>query len=157
QRSKSLMWHIHELGYGLRTVMGNDAWRKTFPLAKRFVAVSQAVKDTLVNEFEVPAVKIDLLHGFIPVENLSADEKKAKRTRIRKELGLSEDIFVVGGCGTLGWRKGTDLFLKIAHVMARRNGAQQAFLWVGGSSKGDDALQFEHELRALGLQGKCKW
>jgi glycosyltransferase involved in cell wall biosynthesis len=157
RRSGSLLWHIHELSYGLRTVMGNEAWRQTFPLAKRFVAVSQAVRETLINEFEVPGDKIDLVHGFIPVANLSAEEKKAKRDKIRKELGVADDVFLVGGCGTLGWRKGTDLFLQITQRMASQGGAKCASLWVGGSAKGEEALQFEHDMRVLGLGDRCKW
>lgn len=156
-RSQSVLWHIHELGYGLRTVAGEEAWQRTCPLAKRFIAVSQAVKDMLVNEFTVPATRVDLVHGFINVRNRPEEEITAQRARIRRELGLAEDVFVVGGCGTLGWRKGTDLFLRIAQSVAKQLGDKCAFLWVGGGTKDDDALQFAHEMRALGLDKSCRW
>jgi glycosyltransferase involved in cell wall biosynthesis len=109
-----------------------------------------------VNEFEVPAAKVDLVRGFIPLPQLSEMERKAKRAKIRAELGWAEDVFVAGGCGTLGWRKGTDLFLKIAQLSVRGGSGKRAFLWVGGGAKGEEALQFEHDLRALGLQDCCK-
>jgi len=156
RRSGSLLWHIHELSYALNTVMADNAWRGTFPLAKRFVAASEGVRETLVNEFEVPGDKVDIVHEFIPLSNLLPDEKKNRRRQIRDQLGLKDDAFVVGGCGALGWRKGTDLFLKIAQAMSRQEGGKTAFVWVGGSATGDEALQFDHDLRALGLQGRCQ-
>jgi glycosyltransferase involved in cell wall biosynthesis len=157
QRNPCILWHIHELGYSLRSTMGGEAWRQMFPLAKRFIAVSRAVQETLTNDFCVPAEKIDLVHEFISVGARSAQEKESLRRKIRTELGLADDVFVVGGCGSLGWRKGTDLFLKTAQTMSKRDGGRCAFLWVGGDAKSEEALQFDHDIKVLGLRGSCKW
>jgi len=156
-RSQGVLWHIHEMGYALRTVAGEEALRCTFPLAKRFVAVSQSVKEVMVNEFSVPAERVDMVHGFVNVRNRTPENAIAQRAKIRRELGLADDVFVVGGCGTLGWRKGTDLFLKIAQTLVKRWGDKCAFLWVGGGTQGEDALQFAHEMRILGLEKFCRW
>jgi glycosyltransferase involved in cell wall biosynthesis len=74
------------------------------------------------------------------------------------DLGWPEDAFVVGGCGTPGWRKGTDLFLQIARLIVRDDAKRRAcFLWVGGGEATDaDVLQFTHEIQTLGLAQWCR-
>jgi glycosyltransferase involved in cell wall biosynthesis len=156
-RSRSLLWHVHELEYAVRLIMGGEGWRQTFPLARRFAAASSAVRDALVNEFGVPADKVDLVHSFIPIVSLSPEDRKLRRQRVRKELGWPEDAFVVGGCGTLGWRKGTDLFLQAARAICQTGGEDIRFLWVGGGDRGEESLQFAHDIRAMGLPDRCKW
>lgn len=153
-RSRSLLWHVHELGYAVRLIMGDDGWRQTFSLARRFVAVSTSVRDTLVNAFDVPPDKVDLVHAFIPVVKLAAEDRRLRRERVRRELGWTENTFAVGGCGTLGWRKGTDLFLQAARAVHQKGSENIRFLWVGGE-QGEDALQFDHDIRAMDLQTRC--
>src|SRR5207245_2574678 len=41
-RSRSLLWHVHELEYAVRLIMGDEGWRQTFSLARRFVAASSS-------------------------------------------------------------------------------------------------------------------
>lgn len=68
-------------------------------------------------------------------------------------LGWPEDAFVVGGCGSIGWRKGTDLFLQIAHAINRTKGYEKVrFLWVGGEIQNQESLEFSHDAYVLGLQ-----
>jgi glycosyltransferase involved in cell wall biosynthesis len=155
--SRSVLWHIHELAYALRLNLGRDGHRQVFPLATRFVAASQSVRDTLVSEFEVPASKVDTVNEFIPLLKISAEERLAKRRRIRQQLGWPENAFVVGGCGALGWRKGTDVFLQIAHYLNQTaGGGEFRFLWVGGGGADRERLEFDHDVQAFGLQERCR-
>jgi glycosyltransferase involved in cell wall biosynthesis len=157
QRSRSLLWHVHELEYAVRLTTGNEGWRQTFPLAKRFVAGSGAVKETLVKEFQVPAEKVDVVHEFIPAIHFTPEEYKLKRQRIRNALGWPEDVFVVGGCGSPGWRKGTDLFLQAARAVGRKGYEKMGFFWIGGRATDEETMQFVHDVRQLGLQDRCRW
>ena len=154
KRSQSLLWHIHELEYAIRLTTGDDGWQKSFPLARRFVAVSESVKDCLTKQFEVSPDKIDMVNGFISPATLSENERDLIRQRIRREMNWPANAFVVGGCGALGWRKGTDVFLQLAQAMRERGGEDVRFLWVGGGG-GDEALEFDHDLRAMNLQNRC--
>ena len=152
----SLLWHIHELGYGLRLSIGADRIDRVFKNATKFVVVSGSVRDTLSREFNVPYDKIDLVHGFAPLPNLVSEEHQSRRQQVRIKLGWPQDAFVVGGCGSLGWRKGTDLFLQIAHIVSRTNGYEKVrFLWVGGGKYDKESLEFDHDVRALGLHERC--
>lgn len=157
KRAPALLWHIHELGYGLRLSIGEGRINQVFQLATRFVAVSKSVQDVLVHEFNVPCDKVDLVHGSVPFPDLAPEDRRSGRQRVRNELGWPEDALVVGGCGSLGWRKGTDLFLQAAHAVNRtKNYDRVRFLWVGGEAQDKESLEFAHDVRALGLQGCCR-
>ncbi|MDI1232186.1 MAG: glycosyltransferase family 4 protein [Methylobacter sp.] len=153
----ALLWHIHELEYGLRLSIGEDRINHVFKDITKFVAVSNSVRDTLSLEFSVPYDKIDLIHGFVPLPDLTAEEHQSRRQQVRIKLGWPQDTFVVGGCGSLGWRKGTDLFLQIAHIVSRTNSYEKVrFLWVGGGNQDKESLEFDHDVRVLGLQEHCR-
>lgn len=157
QRSRSLLWHVHELEYAVRLTTGDEGWRRAFPLARRFVAGSRAVKDTLVNKFRVPGERVDVVDEFIPAIHFTPEDCTLRRRRIRDAMGWLESAFVVGGCGSPGWRKGTDLFLQIARAVHRKGYEKIAFFWLGGRAKDKETMQFAHDARAMGLQGSCRW
>ena len=154
-RAPALLWHIHELGYALRLIIGSQPPCELL-CASRFIAVSNSVREALSHEFNVPDDKVDLVHGFVPILDLNLEEQRLRRERVRKSLGWPADAFVVGGCGTLGWRKGTDLFLQIARAVRNTKGYEKMrFLWVGGGVQDQEVLEFTYDLQTLGLQERC--
>jgi glycosyltransferase involved in cell wall biosynthesis len=154
--SVPVLWHIHELPYALRLSMGDARARQLLPQASRLVAVSAAVAKALSSVYAVPAERVDLVHGFV-ADNVSSDqERKAARIRLLAALGWPEDAFVVGGCGGLGWRKGSDLFVHIAARCRMLSSRPIRFLWVGGSALGLEAQQFAYDVERLGLQQLCR-
>jgi glycosyltransferase involved in cell wall biosynthesis len=156
-RAPALLWHIHELVYALRLTIDNQRVSELFHATSRFVAVSSSVRDALSCEFNIRDDMMDLVQGFVPIINPHAEEQRSRRERVRKELGWPTDVFVVGGCGTLGWRKGTDLFVQIARAVSNTKGYEKVrFLWVGGGAEDKEALEFTHDLRTLGLQERCR-
>jgi glycosyltransferase involved in cell wall biosynthesis len=151
-----VLLHIHELAYAFRLSLGEQQASEVFHRTSRFVAASNAVRALLSREFNVRDDLLDLVYEFVPVTHLGAEERRSRRERIRKQLGWSGDAFVVGGCGSLGWRKGTDLFLQIARAVSNMKGSEKArFLWIGGGAEDKQALEFAHDLRTLGLEGRC--
>jgi glycosyltransferase involved in cell wall biosynthesis len=157
EHARTILWHIHELEYVLRLTAPEEKLCELFPLVTRVVAVSNSVRSTLVSEFNVQSDKLDVIPGFVPLPSSAAQEHQAHRRSIRRKLGWPEDAFVVGGCGALGWRKGTDVFLRIAQTMINSDVDDRIrFLWVGGPATGDDALQFNYDVRLLRLQERCQ-
>jgi glycosyltransferase involved in cell wall biosynthesis len=156
RRCRGLIWHIHELEYAIRLLMGDGGWQKTFPLARRFISVSESVSQTLNVTFGVPREKIDLVNGFIENAAPLDGSREAIRQRIRQEAGWPLDAFVVGACGTLGWRKGSDVFLQLARFMREQGDGKARFLWVGGGSRADE-IQFAYDLKSMNLQDSCRW
>jgi glycosyltransferase involved in cell wall biosynthesis len=101
---------------------------------------------------------VDTIYEFIPRVVSSDDQHRTeKRTTVRQRLGIPLDEFVVGGCGSLGWRKGSDLFLQIARkAVDAATSRELHFVWVGGSPGSSEFLEFMHDLRRLGLTGRCQ-
>jgi glycosyltransferase involved in cell wall biosynthesis len=157
KHARGFLWHIHELEYALRQAMGEQLAKNLFPMTDRFISVSKPVTDMLIQRFGIPPHKVDLIHGFVPLPKQTEREADSIRRNIRRQLGWSDDAFVVGGCGSLGWRKGTDIFLQVARELcAMRNNDSARFLWIGGGAGGDEFLRFEHDIRAFGLIDRCK-
>jgi glycosyltransferase involved in cell wall biosynthesis len=157
RRARAVLWHIHEMEYALQLTMGGERIQKLFPFANRFIVVSEAVRQSMASRFHVPMEKMDLVNGFVAVPKHSTGEVASRRREIRRKLGWPEDAFVVGGCGALGWRKGTDVFLQVAARLcgSERNGGMR-FLWVGGGGRGDEALRFDHDVRSFNLEERCR-
>lgn len=152
-----VLWHVHELRYALRLTLGDQRREDMLRVPERIIAVSRSVKDSLVHDFRVPPTKIDVVHGFVPSVEMAPAEWQRRRQRVRLALGWPEDAFVVGGCGSLGWRKGSDLFLQIARRVAETDRHRNMrFLWVGGDEAGRESLEFDHDLDRLDLEGRCR-
>ena len=141
--------HVHELEMSIRRSPGERRMREAIDVLDGYIAVSRAVEDMLVEQFDVDASKIDLVHECIPI---LPTPDAAAGARVLADQGIPPDAFVVGGCGTLDWRKGPDVFLLVAKAVARRHPARPIhFLWVGGEPQ--HLGQLEHDLERLRLDG----
>ncbi len=155
--SRPLLWHVHELTYAIDVTLTRSDWMERFRSATRFIAVSNAVRQALIADRAINPERIDVINGFTETGSMSREKADATRQRLRRELGIPSDAFVVGGCGSLGWRKGSDVFLQIAResVLAS-NGGALFFLWVGGERGEPAALEFLHDMRRLGIDPCCR-
>jgi glycosyltransferase involved in cell wall biosynthesis len=108
------------------------------------------VKINLVQRHGIPNDKIDVVHEFVPsFDKIGAATNTAS---LRKSLGIPKDVFIVGGSGYETWRKGKDLFIQLAiNVFNRSNDLPIYFVWIGGSKKGSDIYQLQHDIRKAGL------
>jgi glycosyltransferase involved in cell wall biosynthesis len=150
--------HCHELESVIRRT-GLAQFEKTGEMTTLFVAASEAVKKNLVGNHAIGEEKVEVIHEFIPVEERSAGEVKKNRAEVLGELGIPENAFIVGGSGTLYWRKAPELFTLIANeVQKKMPGAPIYFVWVGGAAKGDFRFfELEFDLERLGLTDKVRF
>jgi glycosyltransferase involved in cell wall biosynthesis len=66
--------------------------------------------------------------------------------------------FTVGGCGSLHWRKGSDLFLSVAYELVVRRGITDVdFVWLGGDHDSEEAGQRTDDLVRLGLEDQVRF
>lgn len=147
QGSPTICW-LHELEYVIKSF--SDSEQKFIELsehADRFIVVSKAVENML-RQFGIRK-KTHLVYEF------SKTDLKVNQAieTVKNELGIPANAFIVGGSGTIQWRKGVDLFLQIAFQTAARN-KDVYFVWVGGKSADthveDDRIQ--HDFKRLGLE-----
>ncbi len=150
--------HCHELESVIRRT-GLDEFEKTKEMTTLFVAASEAVKRNLADNHSVDEKKVEVIREFIPIEESSTEQIKANRAEVMRELNIPENAFIVGGSGTLYWRKAPELFALIANeVHKKMPGAPVYFIWVGGAAKGDFRFfELEFDLERLGLTDKVRF
>lgn len=156
-KTRSLLWHVHEMSYAMNISLTRNDWVDCFRAATRYIAVSNVVREALITEQIIHGDHIDVINGFIEPQNINPDIASRKRQQLRYKLGIPSDAFVVGACGSLSWRKGSDVFLQIAHRVASAVGDGHVyFVWVGGERGGPAALEFEYDMLRLGLKNQCQ-
>jgi glycosyltransferase involved in cell wall biosynthesis len=127
--------HCHELE-SLIQLTGIDAFNGLRDRTSHFIAVSEAVKRNLIANHDIAIDKVSLIHAFTPIRNFSVEEIQVSRDEVVKELNLPDNAFIVGGSGTLNWRKSPELFVRLAHeVRTMAADAPIYFVWVGGGGE----------------------
>jgi glycosyltransferase involved in cell wall biosynthesis len=140
--------HVHELEFYFRAHPGR-ALSSLLARTDQFIACSNATQKNLTERHGVPATRIETVH-----ESISVAQVRAKRTReqIFQELQIPVDGSLVVGCGTIGWRKGTDLFVHLARIVSQRRNSTY-FAWIGS---GPSAAEFEHDICNSGLSDRIR-
>jgi glycosyltransferase involved in cell wall biosynthesis len=143
--------HVHELDYWIRNRVPAAELEAVRARTDRFIGVSRAVEDCLTRVVGVEPARIERIYEYLD-ELPDADQAVRDGERTRRELGIPADAFVVGGCGTTDWRKGVDLFIVLAKLVARAlPEAELRFLWVGGARTGEQAAPLLHDIERAGL------
>ena len=144
--------HVHELDHWIRFETPQEVVAATCRQSQRFIAVSQAVKNTLVERLGLPAEKVDVVHGFIPTEAATKLDRAEAKNSVCQSLGIPRDAFLVGASGTTDWRKSPDLFIQVARDVQRSvPGRGVHFLWIGGESSGPAWGKLQYDLERLKL------
>lgn len=133
--------HIHEMEKVLDTFP--SAMQRLLEKTQHWISASPASTETLIGKYLISPDVLTTVPAFInPVarKGATANELQAKA---RKELGLKPDSFVIAGCGTIYWRKGTDLFIETAKKLKAKTDKAIEFVWLGA---GPDRKELEAEL-----------
>lgn len=143
----TICW-LHELEYVVK-LFSVEKFIELSVYADRFIVASKAVENML-RQFGIEK-KTHLVYEFSTAET----EVNASVVTLENELDIPPNAFVVGGSGTIEWRKGVDLFLQIASQVVARN-EDIYFVWVGGKPLHSDAeyLQIQHDYNRLGLKNR---
>jgi glycosyltransferase involved in cell wall biosynthesis len=141
-RTAPLICHVHEMKWAI------DKLKTAFDLVKTradgFIAASDATKTHLEGR-GIAAAGIEVVHEFVDFAALETDRERA-RIELRGKLRLPGGAFLVGGCGTMEWRKGADWWVQLAALVP---GAH--FVWLGGQ-RNEFSRQIEFDLAHLKVQ-----
>ena len=150
--------HCHELESVIRRT-GLAEFEKTSEMTTLFVAASEAVRKNLVSNHGVDERKVEVVREFIPVEEHTAEEIRESRAKVLAELNIPENAFIVGGSGTLYWRKAPELFILAANAVRKKMpDAPVYFLWIGGAAKEDFRFfELDFDVQRLGLQESVRF
>jgi glycosyltransferase involved in cell wall biosynthesis len=101
-----------------------------------WIATSEDGKANLLKTHPVDPERVHIVHlGVTLTEN---DPTSSSRTRIRKELGIEDETFVVGMLGRLTPNKGHQTLFQAAPRVRKEAGSRVSFLIVGGPSPGEE-------------------
>ena len=150
--------HCHELESVIRRT-GLDGFGAVARRTSHFIAVSEAVRSNLTTNHRIASERISLVHGFVPVPRLTTARIDERRRAVRAELGLPANAFLVGASGTLYWRKGPDIFIRIAERVRRAAPEQPIyFLWIGGAQAEDFVFyELDYDLEKLRLTDRVRF
>ncbi|HYF45475.1 MAG TPA: glycosyltransferase [Acidimicrobiales bacterium] len=144
--------HIHEMEGAFRTL---GPVLRDFLLAEtdHFIAVSDLVRTMLTDTFGVDPARVSRHYEFIDVAGFLASRPEHERVEdLRKECGIPEDAWVIGAVGVTQWRKGPDLFLLLAQILARRPAEREVHLvWVGADPNEAETMWLRHDIELGGL------
>lgn len=126
-----------------------NSTNKVLKYSSNFITPSLSGKNNLIDNFNIASEKIEVAYGTIL--------KKTNHTIVNNKvelnkIGIPKDSFVVGACGGLGWRKGSDLFLKVAKHLSEFE--KIVFVWIGVDETQASYLEFVYEIKKLNLQYK---
>ncbi len=144
-----IITHVHELEYWIHQ-LGAKNLEQVKKHTTHYIAASQAVQRNLTTTYGIPETAIDVVHSFVPIPKSMPGPQVA--ARIRAELNIPADAFVVLGSGHETWRKGKDLFVQLAAKFRNGlHGRQVHFLWVGGWQNAEHERNILHDVRHLGV------
>lgn len=144
-RTKTIL-HVHELENVIKNNCG-DTFSASKQYIDKYIACSKIVQDNLEQTHGI--TNTDLIHGFVP----SNPVIKSGKATLKKQLKIPENSVVIGGSGTLGWRKGFDYYLFVAQQLIKKND-HVYFVWVGGEVTSQVYNQYLYDIKNMGLYGK---
>jgi len=123
--------------------------RFTERYADRFITVSDRLKQELNARHKIPENKITRVYNGIEPAEYSFDQGEG--ARIRKEMGLAQDVRIIGSIGRLVWQKGFIYLLRAVKYLDEQGllaKANARFIIVGD---GPQRKKLEAEAAALGI------
>jgi glycosyltransferase involved in cell wall biosynthesis len=144
-----LVCHVHELATVIEGFIGKEKFTQLSKNIDFFIAASDAVSVNLHRVHEVPFKSIHKVYEFVPA--LDAESFIDARFRIRQELGLADNAFVVAGAGSIDWRKAPDLFIQVAQHVCATDSTRTDFIWIGGSLDSSDGQKVRHDVVHAGV------
>jgi glycosyltransferase involved in cell wall biosynthesis len=148
-----IILHVHELEYLIDVFVGHEYFFNHIISIDHFIAVSDVVKEELIQNYKIDETKISIVYPSSP--NLISPNKK--KADVLAELNIDEKSFIVGAAGTGSWVKGHDIFINLAYCFFKKYPESICiFMWVGKISD-SDYKKIRYDLNKTGLTEKVKF
>jgi len=135
QLKKPIVTHIHELYTSIKKYSNEKHVREIIENSCLLIAVSNAVKNMLVEKFNADTNKIAVINPFIKIHTNDNKNLNLIKEQLRLKYGIPTNATVIVGCGIgMPFRKGADLFLEIARLVRNNNLIKEkniVFYWIG--------------------------
>jgi glycosyltransferase involved in cell wall biosynthesis len=130
--------HVHELETTIKNMLGPAELSGLHKYSNAYIACSPPVSENLIKNHQAASKQLVTINAFIDGSRLIKNKQTKKA--LRKKLKLTGGSFSIFGCGTINWRKGTDLFIDAAIELKRRGCLDFNFYWIGQNLWDDDLL-----------------
>lgn len=147
KNDNKVLLYIHELEIAINVFVKNGDIKIYDHLIHRYISVSKAVKDNLINSHGIDEAKIQTIYSFPQITKANYT-----KSEILKELNIPKNSFIIGNVGRADLGKGIDLFLQIAISFLKIN-KQAVFIWVGYVPS-EIKFFIEKDIETLGLKSK---
>jgi glycosyltransferase involved in cell wall biosynthesis len=127
--------HIHELEIAINQFSNTNSMKDSLKNINHFIAVSNAVKNLLIQKFIISEKKISLIYEYLNIVEI--------------EMEKDWSSFIVCSAGTLDWRKGIDIFIQLAALLREDDAIE--FLWIGGNFDSLDYKKAMYDINRLKL------
>jgi glycosyltransferase involved in cell wall biosynthesis len=125
-----IVTHVHELESSIRHY-AQSQMAHVLDKTNHFICVSEPVRQYLHTAYGVPPNDSSVIPAFIRIQNFTTTPQ-INRTILRKEIGMPPDSFIVVGCGLgMPFRKGADLFIRVASNLRAQGITSFHFYWIG--------------------------
>jgi glycosyltransferase involved in cell wall biosynthesis len=107
-----------------------DRWTERW--VNKFTVLSEAMRRSLIERHKIPPENIVKIYNGIEIEEYNPDLKEIrnKKLEVRRELGLKNDVPVIGAIGRLVWQKGFEYLIRAAPEVLKKC-PEARFLIVG--------------------------
>jgi len=123
--------HVHELNH-LICIFGRNNRRLVCKNTVYYVAAGEMVKRNLLETLHIPEDRIRVIYEAIDTQQFLVSDISNRRFSFRRSLQIPDNAIVIGGCGKLDWRKGADLFIRLADkVITSAIKLPVFFVWAG--------------------------
>ena len=141
---------IHELSYALNYFFTDEYLEKNLNRVDSIIAVSEAVRNNLVNSLNIPKEKVQLHYEFIDTDNLPE-----RADSINEKLNIMPDEFVIGAGGAPSWRKGTDLLIPLTLKLTELYpDLKFRVIWLGANTQDDYVKQLIYDAQKCRINSK---
>lgn len=147
-----VIFYIHELEYNISCA---PAFEQAQQQTHQYIAASETVYINLIQNHHVSPQQLEVIHEFIPINLASIDiaVKQHKKQQLFAQFNIPENALLVGGSGTIEWRKGTDIFVQLASYIRRKHPHIPVyFIWVGKPIFPNQFRELIHDVHKLDLE-----
>lgn len=142
--------YVHELEIGIQQYTSPESFQQTLKVTKSYIVCAESVKANLIKNHNIDATEIKVLPSLLPDSVLSFESSKSNIIALKNKYNIPENIFLVGGMGTVDLRKGVDVFLQVANHLKDKKDIY--FLWVGGQNTEIEYKIFQIDKGRLALK-----
>jgi len=124
-----MITHIHELEKSIKKYIDSSTLEKMYNNTDTYIACSKPVEENMVKNHNIPLEKMRCVNEFIRPIFMDLPDQVTQKTI----YNLPEDKVIIWGCGTIYWRKGSDIFIETAKKLKEKGVKNFVFYWNGNN------------------------